>query len=238
MTLEPFETTQAALDAQWPAVGQPGDWWNGLERVAMVREARAAAACPLCAERKAALSPYAVQGEHAASTELPAIAVDAIHRVITDPGRLSSHWFDECQAGGLAAAQVIELGGIVSTVTIADTLSRALDRLRLPVPQAQPGEPARKLPSGLEIRGAWAPMVAPERAEGLIKTMYEIVQGTAGFVFNVVRALSSSPSAWSLFLQTFRPNYATSGPMPEGGLSRVQVELLASSTSAFNDCFY
>ncbi len=238
MPLEPFDTTQAALDAQWPSIGQPGDWWSGAERVAIVSEARAAASCSLCADRKAALSPYAVPGEHSASAGLTAIAVDAIHRIVTDPGRLSSRWFDECQQGELAAAQVIELGGIVSTVTVADTLYRALDRPLLPLPEVRPGEPARKLPSGLEIRGAWAPMVVPERAEGLIKTLYEVVLGTSGFVYNVVRALSSSPSAWSLFLQTFRPNYATSGPMPEGGLSRVQVELLASSTSAFNDCFY
>ena len=236
MALEPFDTTRSALEAQWPGIGRAGDWWTGAERVAIVAEARAASDCALCAERKAALSPYAVSGEHAAADALPAVAVDAVHRIVTDPGRLSSRWFEERE--GLEAAQIVELGGIVSTSTIADTLARALDRAQLPLPDVHPGEPARKLPAGLEIRGAWAPMVAPERAEGPIEAMYDTVRERAGFVFNVVRALSSAPSAWSLFLQTFLPNYLTSGPMPEGGLSRVQVELLASTTSAYNDCFY
>jgi hypothetical protein len=238
MSLEPFPTTLAALEAQWPTIGQPGDWWTGAERVAMIAEARAAESCSLCADRKAALSPYAVDSEHEAGPELPAAAVDAIHRIVTDPGRLSSQWFEECEEAGMAPPQVIELGGVVSTVTIADTLSRALDRPRLALPDTHPGEPARKLPAGLEIRGAWAPMVVPENAEGIMKMMYENVAERTGFVFNVVRALSSAPSAWSLFLQTFLPNYATDGPMPENALSRVQVELLASSTSEFNDCFY
>ncbi len=238
MSLEPFPMTEAALEAQWPTIGQAGDCWSGAERVDIVAEARAAENCSLCARRKTALSPYAVEGTHDTATDLAGAAIDAIHRIVTDPGRLSSHWFEQCQEEGLAPAQIIELGGIVATATLADTLARALDRPRLALPPVEAGQPARKLPSGLEIRGAWAPMVVPERAEGIMKTMYEGVAGSAGFVFNVVRALSSAPSAWSLFLQTFLPNYATSGPMPEGGLSRVQVELLASSTSAFNDCFY
>lgn len=238
MSLEPFPTTRASLEAQWPTIGGPGDWWTGSERVDIVAESRIAEACSLCAERKEALSPYAIAAKHAPARGLSAIAVDAIHRIVTDPGRLSSQWFEECQEAGMAPAQIIELGGIVSTVTLADTLARALDQPLLPLPAVRPGEPARKLPAGLEVRGAWAPMVPPENAEGIMKTMYEGVAERAGFVFNVVRALSSAPSAWSLFLQTFLPNYATSGPMPDRALSRVQVELLASATSAYNDCFY
>lgn len=238
MSLTPFDATRAALDSQWPTIGQPGDWWTGAERVAILEEARVAAHCTLCAERKRALSPNAVAKAHAANALLPAVAVDAAHRIATDPGRLSSSWFEDCQQLGLAAAQVVELGAIVATVTVADTLARGLGAERLASPPAAPGEPARKLPPGLTIAGAWAPMVPVDNAEGLIKTVYEGARTTAGFVFNVVRSLTSSPSGWSLFFQTFLPNYSTHGPTAEGGLSRVQVELLASSTSAYNDCFY
>ena len=238
MTLAPFPATADALETQWPLLGEPGDWWTGPERVAIVAEARAARDCSLCAVRRGALSPYAVEGAHAPGAGLPALAVDAVHRVSTDPGRLSRRWFEECQAGGLAPAQIVELGGIVATVQIADTLARALGAHPRPLPVARPGEPSRTLPPGLADAGGWAPMVDPGKAEGPIRAMFENVAQRAGFVFNVVRALSASPSAWSGFLGTFLPNYATDGPMPEGGLERVQVELLASATSSHNDCFY
>ena len=55
---------------------------------------------------------------------------------------------------------------------------------------------------------------------------------------NVARALTAVPSALRGFFGAFLPNYNTHGEVPAGGLSRPQVELLASSTSALNDCFY
>ncbi|TFH21484.1 MAG: hypothetical protein E4H03_10570, partial [Myxococcales bacterium] len=71
----------------WEALAQPGTWWTGAERVAIAREARAAWDCPLCRKRKSALSPYAVNGSHAAATDLSTVAIDAVHRIVTDPGR-------------------------------------------------------------------------------------------------------------------------------------------------------
>ena len=40
------------------------------------------------------------------------------------------------------------------------------------------------------------------------------------------------------FFGVFLPNYSTHGDLEPGGLSRPQMELLASSTSYANDCFY
>lgn len=65
------------------AVGDCGVWWTGEERLAIAREARAAPACPLCGDRKAAPSPQAVPGTHAAATTLSAAAVEAVHRALS-----------------------------------------------------------------------------------------------------------------------------------------------------------
>jgi len=81
-------------------------------------------------------------------------------------------------------------------------------------------------------------MVDPELAEGMLKMVYDQVETEAGFVFNVVRALTAVPEAVRDFFGAFIPNYQTHGPVGAGGLDRSQVELLASSTSAWNDCFY
>ena len=93
----------------WERIASPGSWWSGTERVALAAEVRAAARCALCAERKAALSPFAVQGEHDCEAALPAAAVDLVHRLTTDPGRLSRQWYDDTIAAGLTPDKVAEL---------------------------------------------------------------------------------------------------------------------------------
>lgn len=80
----------ATVHAQvWENLGRPGNWLTGSERVAIVAEARAAWECKLCKERKQALSPYSLDGVHGSSTDLDPARVDAVHRIVTDPGRLT-----------------------------------------------------------------------------------------------------------------------------------------------------
>ena len=78
-----------ALNHAHKSLGQPGEWLHGAQRVAVVAETRQAWKCPLCQVQKLELSPYGVSGEHQAIGELPNSWVDVIHRVVTDPGRLS-----------------------------------------------------------------------------------------------------------------------------------------------------
>ena len=73
-------------DEAWRLIAAPGAFWNGAERVQIVAEARAATACMLCERRKAALSPFAVDGEHDSVSDLPPVLIDMIHRMRTDPG--------------------------------------------------------------------------------------------------------------------------------------------------------
>ena len=63
----------------WEMIARPGNWWRGEDRVAIAAETRNALDCELCKERKAALSPFSVKGEHATVTNLPAPAIDAVH---------------------------------------------------------------------------------------------------------------------------------------------------------------
>ena len=83
---------EAAHREYWDALSRPGSWWRGPERVAIAEEVRRARACRLCAERKAALSPFATDGEHDAGadsgTELPPAAVEG--RVMARPTESNS----------------------------------------------------------------------------------------------------------------------------------------------------
>src|SRR5229473_830517 len=87
------EDLLAAHRRAWQRLAQAGNWWTGAERVAIAAEVRHAWQCSLCKARKAALSPYTIAGTHDYVSTLSESAVEVIHRVVTDPGRLTQAWF-------------------------------------------------------------------------------------------------------------------------------------------------
>lgn len=238
-SISPATHTTAGLDQAFEQLAGAGGWWDAAARIAIADEKRAARTCALCAERKTALSPYSVYNqEHDSVTTLPAHTVDIIHRITTDPGRLSQRWYEDAISGGMRPEELVEITSIIGVVTLADTLSRALSLPERELPEPVAGEPHRQTVPGTRIDRAWVPMVAPESAEGMLKLMYHQVESAAGFVFNVARALTAVPEAVRDFFSAFMPNYSTHGEVRAGGLDRTQVELLASATSDYNDCFY
>jgi hypothetical protein len=222
----------------WKHLASPGSWLSGAERLSIATESRNAPECRLCRERKDAVSPNAVRGEHDSVTELPETLVDVIHRVRNDPGRLSRSWFDATLASGLDKGRYVEAVGIVTLLAGADFFCRALGIPAHRLPEAVSGEPSGQRPEGLSDGGAWVPMLAPENASGADANLY----GGEAFVPNIVRALSSVPSHVSALLGTMAALY-----IPPGGLldftmrrdlDRLQIELVASRVSAMNECFY
>jgi hypothetical protein len=161
-----------ACELGWDRIRRPGGWWTGPERVAIASEARAATTCGLCAQRKAAVSPYAVEGAHVTSSSLAPVVVDTVHRIVTDPGRLTERWLGEVLAGGVDDAQFVELVGVVATGVAIDTLTRAMGAVLTPLPEPEAGEPGRVLPSGVAVHSAWVPTVVPEQAEDEVAAYY------------------------------------------------------------------
>jgi hypothetical protein len=216
---------------------QPGAWFSGAERLDIARESRNASSCGLCAERKAALSPFAVAGRHETVTALPLEVVDVLHRVRTDSGRLSRKWFDGVRSG-LEEGPYVEAVGIVTMLAGVDHFCRALGVPPLDLPEAAPGEPSAHVPEGLSDQGAWVPMLAPEDARGLEADIY----GALKFVPNIVRALSQVPDHVRLLREISGAHYiALEGlmdPTIERDLDRFQIELVAARVSAMNECFY
>ena len=216
-----------AHDRAWRRLAQPGRWWTGAQRVALAAEVRKAWSCPLCRSRKGALSPQAVSGEHARSggaEDLPPAAVDAVHRITTDPGRLSRSFYAQVRAGGLEEGHYVELVGVVATLVSIDAFCRGLGLPLRPLPEPAPGEPSRDRPAGVEDRGAWVPMAA-------------------GFGGNVLRALSLVPEEVENLLDLSAAHYLPMEQMVDvrqgrASLSRAQIELVAARVSALRECFY
>ncbi len=220
----------------WDRLAAPGVWWTGAEKVAIAAEVRAARTCGLCQQRKAALSPHAVAGEHAASGALPAAAVEAAHRIATDPGRLTRAWYEKTLAAGLSDAHYVELLGVVITLVNLDALHRGLGVAPEPLPAPRAGEPSRVRPPAA-LEGAWVPLLALDSAEG--RALFE----GRPRVPNVARALSLVPDAVRQMRELSDVHYLPIDDVIDPrarmrALSRPQMELIAGRVSALNECFY
>lgn len=216
----------------------PGSWWTGAQRVAIAAESRHATRCGLCARRKATLSPAHVEGMHDTLGALSASAVDVIHRVRTDPGRLSRSWFEHIVPAGLSDGEYVELVGVVALTAGLDFFARAFGIPPYPLPDALPGDPSRYRPASARAGTAWVPMVASEDATGAEADLYE---GLA-FVPNIVRALSLVPGEVKALQRSSAAHYLPVkdivDPAARRSLDRPQMELVAARVSALNQCFY
>lgn len=182
----------AAHRRAWERLARPGNWWAGAEHVAMAAEIRNAWSCPLCRERQATLSPYTVAGEHARVSGLPAPVIDVIHRVVTDPGRLTRNWFERTVAAGLSDAAYVEIIDVIVAVVSIDSFCRGIGVALHPLPEPVDGEPSRSRPPTACDEGAWVATVPSGRAGGADADIYAGLPGPAP---NVIRALSLVPDA-------------------------------------------
>jgi len=219
-------------------IRSPGTWWTGGERVAIAAEARGAARCALCRERRKSLSPGAVQGRHDGPHTLPENVVDAVHRIRSDPARLSRSWFDAVIAGGLEVTRYVELVSVTSVMAGLDYFARALGVAPLPLPTPLAGEPSRHRPAGAKDGGAWVPIIDPPDASGPEADLY----GGGGFVPNIVRAMSLVPDEVRVLRRSTDAHYVPVAQIPDPtyhrALARPQMELVAARVSALNQCFY
>ena len=209
--------TSTAHQATLKAIAAPGAWWSGADRLAIVRAARTAPTCVYCAQR-VELVRAATDGEHDSDGELPPIAVEAVHAILNDSGRLTRRWFDDVIDMGLLPEAYVELVAVTASSVILDTFAQGvgLDMPELPEPIA--GAPTLERSYDVEEAGAWLPLARQGRA-------------------NILRSLGLVPSALKLFFGAFGRSYYME-PDSRFALNRAQVELVAARVSAVNECFY
>ena len=227
-----------AIEDAWHRLRRPGTWWTGAERLAIAAEVRAAQSCALCQERKAALSPYGVSGTHEASGDLPDDAVDAIHRLATDAGRLTKKWVRGIAEGPLGEERYVEIVSIVAIVTALDTLDAALGRPARALPEAAVGEPKRVRPRAAKRDLAWVSTLAPEDLKP-----GELDPFTVHGDKNIHRGVSLVPQEVFNFFDLDVELYLRDDEIRDfetdyRAISHAQIELIAARASALNDCFY
>lgn len=206
---------------------EPGTWLDSGSRVAILLETRAARSCPLCLERKGALSPYTVKGNHQAQTRLTSDLVEVVHRITMDSGRLTRSWYQEITDAGISPETYVEVVGLVATSIILDSFGAALGAELAEPPVAKRGEPSRESNPDVIDAGAWVPILDLEQKE----TDLEIPTAP-----NIFRAMGLVPSAIEHFFSVMRSQYSLTEY--EITLGRSQIELLAARVSSLNQCFY
>lgn len=219
-------------------LSRAGAWWSGAERVAIATEVRRARHCSLCLTRLTALSPTAGSGPHDTEGALPEATVDAIHRIASDPARLSRGFFEKALGGGLSPEAYVELVGVVTQVVSIDAFCRSLGAALHPLPAPLPGEPSRYRPAGVAAGEAWVPMISQGAAA---EAEQDLLPG--GRAPNVARALSLVPDAARAMRALGAAQYVPIERVPdvsfsERALTRAQMELVAGRVSALNQCFY
>jgi hypothetical protein len=247
MNREPYEGAPIAVREDLAAahrralhhLARPGIWWDGAERVALMAEARHAINCALCRRRKEALSLAAVAGSHDSLGELPEIAVEVVHRIRTDPARLTRGWFEGIVEAGLTPEQYVEIVSVVAHTVALDTFARGIGVPPLPLPRREDGIPARHRPAGAKRGPAWLPWI--EAAD-----MTEAEAGTyprSRPPANIHKAMSLVPSEVKSFFDLCEHHYLGPLEMRDFGrefraITHAQIELLAARVSALNRCFY
>lgn len=222
----------------WRRLAEPGTWWDGRTRVAIAAEVRHAKSCTLCRRRKAALSPYTEKGTHDSLGDLPEPLVDVIHRIVTDPGRLSRTWCEEMLASGLSDGEYVETIGVIACVLAVDQCRRGIGMAPHPLPEPGAGEPTRVRPQGAKPGAAWVPLLAPEDVSEAEADLYPDLP----LVTYVLRALSLVPEETRAYNELSHEQYTPAGASwdfdrPVREISFAQLELIASKVSILNGCF-
>lgn len=229
-------------DRVWREIAQPGTWLTGAKRVALGAETRTARKCALCRERKAALSAKGVAGEHETRTaDLTPAEIELVHKLVTDPGRITRQWVDDLLGAGMRDTEYVEIAGLVSAIVVVDTFHAAVGIPLRVLPEPQSGEPRYKRPRTAVVENSYVPMVP---VEGLVDD-YEDLYQASPFVPNVHRAFSLVPDATRLADDLMASHYFPYEQVPAYtdedhayAINKMQMEMVASRVSIHNDCFY
>lgn len=230
---------RAALEVAWQALGQTGAWLSGRQRLAVAAEARQAWQCGLCQQRRAALSPYSIDGRHEQTGELPDDWVDVIHRVVTDSGRLTESWLQAQLSDGLLEDEYVEILSVAIITVSIDVFMAAIGVAPADLPTSPAAEmpPRQRRPDAAPGPG-WIATIAPEDAAADFVDFYDNES-----YFYIRRALTLVPEEVRRFFGLFNILYMPDPRLHEfdglaRSINRAQAEYLAARSSARLGCYY
>ena len=156
------------------------------------------------------------------ATDVTDAASEVTVRIAARPATTTQAWVDE-MVDALGEEQYVELMGISARVVMGDTFLRLLGLDPLPFPEPQPGAPDRSRvePRPKKVRSwiAVGPTLVPPFTQALVPDENAIT-------YPLIEALYMTGTDMA------DPDYR------RGDLHRTQIELVASTLSYGNECFY
>ena len=218
-------------------LARSGAWLDASQRLAVAAEVRQVRGCQLCAARKAAVSPFAIDGVHDGCGPLPATWTDIVHRIVSDPGRLTRGWYERTVAHAITDREYVEVAGVIATITAVDTFARGLGATPWSLPEPVAGAPSRHRPKEARHHQAWVPHILAGE-QGLDEA--DFFQGQPA---NIRMALTLVPDEARGFFDLVAHQYIPGPAMNDFGheyraITHAQIELLAGRVSAINQCTY
>lgn len=162
-------------------------------------------------------------GDPRPKTQLTDAAIEVVEKIAADQATTSRSWVESMVAELGSEEEYVELMGIATRVVQIDTFSRLMGTDPPVLPEPRPGEPARKKvdPRPKKVR-SWipvGPMLVPPFTQALVPDEND----------------RTYPQIETLYMSgedMEDPDYR------RGDLHRTQIELVASSLSFQNECFY
>jgi len=183
-----------------------------------------------------------VSGSHeSADTTLDENQVELIHKLVSDPGRISRSWVEKLLTSGMTDSEYVEIAALVSTAMVIDTFHTAIGLPLKKLPEPLAGEPTRQRPRTAIMEDGYVPMIAVDALADDYTDLYD----TKRWVPNVHRAFSLVPDCARVADNMMTSHYLEYEMVPNYtdadhsyAIDKTQMELVASRVSKYNDCFY
>ncbi|MCH1513842.1 MAG: hypothetical protein L7S61_01795 [Acidimicrobiales bacterium] len=210
-----------SFNACWERIAEPGEWWTGKERIAIVEEVRKARDnAP--SKNAQSLSDLSIE----ASPVISPLVTEIVWKVTNHAHEIEEKWAKEA-IDLIGEGKYSELVSLVVNIVPVDIFCLLLGRPVVSLPVPKNGKPTKSVPEGLSDGGAFLPW----HTENWVGP-------------NVARALSFVPKDNALRMKLVESMYAGADKFismiwdDNEPLSRSQVEIIAARTSSINECFY
>lgn len=219
------DLTKAHRDA-WDHLAEPGSWWTAEQRIEMANTVLEALADSEPIPPWGSIS--AVDGRLPTNPSAPAFAHDVAYRIARHAGTLTEDWYRKA-SDELGPLPYVELVAVVTTVAAVSRFCRnvGIDVPDFPSPVA--GEPTGDVPEEVvDAELNWVPVAAPADQTAAVMQAYTAVPGEMKNFRRLSEAQYLPPEKMG------EPDWQRR----QGGLTRPQVELVASRISQLRECFY
>ena len=207
----------------WEHLARPGHWWTGAERTSFAETVLLALADD---DPAPPWVPFTATDRAPADRCGPDPAHDVAYRIARHAGTVTED-VARTAMNELGELPYVELCAVVSSVAAVAHFCRNIGAAVPPLPEPEPGEPSRDHPELAVPALNWVPVAAPADESAAVVQAYSAVPG-------------EDVNTWRLAAAQYMPVADMAHPdwARASGLTRPQMELVATRVAQLRECFY